>query len=258
MNLYNLRAIHRLFTVFTLLLITSMSSLMGGDIAVGSSYETVIQPLGEPDGELVAGSNKILTYGKAKIKLKNGVVASVSPDLDQLLLDRAADKAKVSAQRDKGLINYRGEWISQAQYEKVAQSEAVQRKQANQTYRGSGGATWTTDYNDALRQAQRTNKKILLNFTGSDWCGWCKRLDAEVFSQPSFLDYVKDRYILVTVDFPRKTELPEDLRTQNKALARKHDISGFPTVIVLDEFGQFYAKSGYVKGGPVPFLRSIL
>jgi thioredoxin-related protein len=259
MNLFKRPITRKLFALSALFLVTSLSSLLGNEIVVGSSYEAVIQALGKPDGELAAGSNKILTYGKAKIKLKNDVVSSVSPELEQLLVERATTKAKVSAQRDKGLVNYRGDWITQEQFEKTKESEAAQRQQAGQTNRSNFAeqATWTTNYDNALREAQRSGKKLLLNFTGSDWCGWCKRLDAEVFSQPNFLAYAKDRYVLVTIDFPRSTELPEGLRNQNKNLARQYSVTGFPTIIVLDENGQFYKKGGYVKGGPLPFLRAI-
>ena len=73
---------------------------------IGASYEEVIAALGKPDGELDAGSRKILTYGKAQIKLKDSKVSSISPELEGLLAERDADQASVEAKRKAGLVNY--------------------------------------------------------------------------------------------------------------------------------------------------------
>jgi protein disulfide-isomerase len=67
---------------------------------------------------------------------------------------------------------------------------------------------WLTNLDDALKIAEKDNKVILMDFSGSDWCGWCIKLDKEVFSQAAFKDYAKDNLVLVLVDFPRKKELP--------------------------------------------------
>ena len=79
--------------------------------------------------------------------------------------------------------------------------------------------TWLTDFKAAEKKAAAENKQLVLNFTGSDWCGWCIRLDKEVFSQPEFVEYANKNLVLVKVDFPRKTTLAAPEKKQNEALA---------------------------------------
>jgi thioredoxin-related protein len=115
--------------------------------------------------------------------------------------------------------------------------------------------TWLTDFAAAKQQATGENKKMLLDFTGSDWCYYCKRLDAEVLDTPTFKDFAKD-YVLVRVDFPHAQELPPDLKEQNKALAQQYRINGFPTLVELSSSGQEITRqSGYHPGsGPQAYI----
>ena len=115
--------------------------------------------------------------------------------------------------------------------------------------------TWLTDFAAAKQRAAGENKKMLLDFTGSDWCYFCKRLDAEVLDTPTFKDFAKD-YVLMRVDFPRSQELPPDLKEQNKALAQQYRINGFPTLVELSPSGQEIARqSGYHPGsGPQAYI----
>lgn len=111
---------------------------------------------------------------------------------------------------------------------------------------------WTTDYKAALEKAKTENKLVLLDFTGSDWCGYCKLLDKEVFTQPEFNHFADQTYILVTVDFPHGKQLSDDLKNQNDALNKKFKIDGFPTLIVIDADGKELGRQvGYNPGtGP--------
>jgi thioredoxin-related protein len=93
---------------------------------------------------------------------------------------------------------------------------------------------WTDDYTAAVLQSKAEGKQILLNFTGSDWCVNCFRLDDEVFSKPEFADYARDHYVLVTLDFPIKKELSEKVTQQNLALQAKYAVANIPTLILLD------------------------
>jgi thiol:disulfide interchange protein len=113
-------------------------------------------------------------------------------------------------------------------------------------------AGWTTDYKAALDQAKTQNKLVLLDFTGSDWCGYCKLLDKEVLSQQSFKDFADKNYIQVTVDFPQQTQLPDDLKQQNDGLQKQFGIEGFPTLIVIGPDGKELGReTGYDPGsGP--------
>lgn len=116
-------------------------------------------------------------------------------------------------------------------------------------------ASWGTDYKASLNQAAKEHKQVLLDFTGSDWCIWCQRLEKETFSQPDFKDYAAKNLILVTIDFPQNKEQSEAVKHQNEELQRKYHIEGFPTLVLLDEKGDFIKKtSGYLKGGPKGFI----
>ncbi|MGZ0656103.1 thioredoxin family protein [Coraliomargarita sp. W4R53] len=224
-------------------------------LTLGASYDEVINTLGKPDGELNAGSRQILTYGQAQIKLKDGKVSSISPQLTQLLAAREADQDSVEAKRSAGLVNYKGKWMRPSERDAFIAHE--KKQQAAQAALTQVQPHWITDYDQALAMAKAQNKQILLNFTGSDWCGWCIKLDKEVFSQQSFLNYAKDHYVLVKLDFPKRSQLPAYLKTQNTKLAEKFKIRGFPTIVVLNSNGKKYKTSGYVRGGPQALINSI-
>lgn len=118
-------------------------------------------------------------------------------------------------------------------------------------------AAWQTDFPKAQEEARANHKLLLLNFTGSDWCGWCKRLEAEVFSKPEFAEYAKQHFVLVTVDFPRAKPLSDEVRRQNRALAEKYGIEGFPTIVVLNGDGKPVGALGYQPGGPGAFIEEL-
>jgi thioredoxin-related protein len=116
---------------------------------------------------------------------------------------------------------------------------------------------WETDYAKALKLAKESNKTVLLDFTGSDWCGWCIKLDKEVFSQGQFKEYAKDNLVLVKLDFPRRIQLPVATVKQNKDLAAQYKIEGYPTIIVLNSSGKQVGQLGYMEGGPSKFIEAL-
>ena len=118
-------------------------------------------------------------------------------------------------------------------------------------------ALWTTNYEQALVKAGKEGKRVLLDFSGSDWCGWCKRLDREIFSTEEFKSYAKKNLVLVLLDFPRRTKLAPELQKQNAALGQKYGVRGYPTLIVLNSSGKRIGKMGYMRGGPEPFLEAL-
>jgi protein disulfide-isomerase len=118
-------------------------------------------------------------------------------------------------------------------------------------------SSWVTDYKKAQEDAKASKKLMLLEFTGSDWCGWCMKLDREVFSTPEFQNYASRNLILVKLDFPRRRPQTEALKKQNEQLAQKYGIQGFPTIIVLNGQGEKVGEFGYMEGGPSPFLAKL-
>lgn len=114
---------------------------------------------------------------------------------------------------------------------------------------------WQTDYKAALEQAAKENKPVLLDFTGSDWCGWCIKLDKETFSQPDFKQFAEKNLILVEVDFPNGKPQSAEVKKQNAELQAKYGVEGFPTLILLNSKGKEIAKNpGYLPGGPKAFV----
>lgn len=114
---------------------------------------------------------------------------------------------------------------------------------------------WGDNYKEALATAAKENKKVLLDFTGSDWCGWCIRLKKETFDQPQFKDFADANLVLVEVDFPQGKSLPSEVKKQNDALQEQYHIEGFPTLILLDPQGKVIKQNvGYLPGGPKGFI----
>ena len=108
---------------------------------------------------------------------------------------------------------------------------------------------WMTDFEAAQKKAAAENKAMLVDFTGSDWCGWCIKLDDEVFSEEAFQDYAAESLVLVEIDFPRSKPQTDELKAQNKALAEKFGIQGFPTILIFTPNGDLIEKTGYRRGG---------
>jgi protein disulfide-isomerase len=96
------------------------------------------------------------------------------------------------------------------------------------------GLTWYTDINKAYEVSTRTKKPVFAFFTGSDWCGWCHRLQANVFDKPGFKEWAKKNVILLELDFPRKKQLPEELVKQNGGLQQFFNVQGYPTIWVFN------------------------
>lgn len=119
----------------------------------------------------------------------------------------------------------------------------------------AGGEGWTSDFAAAKKEAAESQKDLLVDFTGSDWCGWCIKLVNEVFKHDAFKAGVKDTFVLVEVDFPRdKAKLSKETQQQNKDLGAKYGVKGYPTILLCDAEGRPYAKTGYQKGGPESYV----
>ena len=121
--------------------------------------------------------------------------------------------------------------------------------------------TWHTDMAKASELSIKHKKPLLLFFTGSDWCGWCIRLQKEVLKTPEFEKWAKENVILVELDFPRRTPQDEAIKKQNFELQSMFQVRGYPTIwfvspekkdgkVNLNGIG----STGYVAGGPEKWL----
>lgn len=204
-----------------LLVVVSVHAVKNGD-----TLASVLAEKGEPTSRLERGSLTILTYGDSVIRVENGVVVSQkNPSTDYAVRS-----------------------------EKPKPAPRPRRSGGEST--GTAGE-WTTSYQSAVGSAAGTGRKIFLFFTGSDWCGWCKRLDAEVLGTGEFKQYAATGLVLVKLDFPNSIPQPDDLKAQNAQLAQKYGIRGYPTIVVLNDSGAEIGRLGYQRGGPGPFIQKL-
>ena len=114
---------------------------------------------------------------------------------------------------------------------------------------------WMVNLEQAYAESKKTGKPIMANFTGSDWCGWCKKLDRSVFHQPGFDKWADENVVLLELDFPRRFRVPPEVAQQNNSLKQQFGVRGFPTIWVFDvdkkDSGQWdikaLGKTGYTK-----------
>lgn len=117
--------------------------------------------------------------------------------------------------------------------------------------------TWVTDFAAAKEQAKKEGKSLVVDFTGSDWCGWCIKLHKEVFDLEAFVNEAPKKYVFVELDFPQRKQLSDELKTQNNELKTRYGVKGFPTIFLCDADGLPYAQTGYKAGGPDGYLKHL-
>jgi thioredoxin-related protein len=124
---------------------------------------------------------------------------------------------------------------------------------------------WQTNFDEAVKMSQKTKKPIMMFFTGSDWCGWCKRLQAEVFKSPDFDKWVSENVIPMEVDFPRSVPQSDELKKQNSMLSGVLPVRGYPTVWFVSPEAkpdgtlnlQQLGNLGYQAGGTKAWIQSV-
>jgi thioredoxin-related protein len=123
--------------------------------------------------------------------------------------------------------------------------------------------TWLNNLDKAIDLSKETKKPLMLFFTGSDWCGWCKRLQSEVFLKPEFAAWAAKNVVLLEVDFPRRTPLSPELQTQNSQLQQFFQVQGYPSVYFVNAKkadGKInfepLGNTGYIAGGPAPWMEA--
>ncbi len=122
----------------------------------------------------------------------------------------------------------------------------------------AGGEGWSVDYAAAKKEAAETKKDLLIEFTGSDWCPPCIKLNKEVISQDAFKAGVKDKFVLLEVDSPQdKSKLSAETIQQNAELGKKYQIKGVPTILLCDAEGRPFAATGYQPGGPEAYVKHL-
>lgn len=116
-----------------------------------------------------------------------------------------------------------------------------------------GAAEWTASYRTAKQRAIQENKKILIFFSGSDWCEPGRVLDRDLFRTDAFQQLASEKYVLYNADFPKYTKLGYETESRNRRLASRYGISHFPAVVVVDpKYGGLLVKQVGMSGGMTP------
>lgn len=121
----------------------------------------------------------------------------------------------------------------------------------------AAGEGWTDNVDQAMATAQSEQKDLLMDFTGSDWCGWCIRLNNEVFSQDEFKSKAPESFVLVELDFPQSKPQTDELKRQNAQWRDKFGVRGYPTIMLTDAKGVPYAQTGYRQGGAEAYVKHL-
>lgn len=212
------------------LILSALTFLPLYAVEEGASLNEVIAEKGEPSSRMQAKDTLVLNYPGETIRLRDGKVISIN---------NASGGPSKSAS---------------APAAPPAPAKPAPSKAPAAAKSGVAEGEWTTDYRAALAQAKEENRQVFLFFTGSDWCGWCKRLEAEVLSTPEFQTYAKKKLILVKLDFPRRTPQSSQVKQQNQRLQEQYQIEGYPSIVVLNSRGKTIGQLGYQPGGPKPFV----
>lgn len=116
---------------------------------------------------------------------------------------------------------------------------------------------WLTNLEEGIEKAKNENKTVFVNFTGSDWCGWCIKLKAEVFSKKEFIDYANSSLVMVELDFPQRIEQTQEVKDYNRKTLEKFGVRGFPTILLINGEGKEIGRTGYQQGGPLAYIEHL-
>lgn len=150
-----------------------------------------------------------------------------------------------------------GDIVSQLELPRPVLPDALQSDDSDSSINPADAVhrgPWTTNFEAAKKQAKAEGKDILMDFTGSDWCGYCIELNRTVFSKDEFLKYAPKKFVLLELDFPKRHKLAPDLAKQNEALNSAFAVDGFPTIVLTDADGRPYAATGFQQGGPAAYI----
>ena len=130
-------------------------------------------------------------------------------------------------------------------------------KESTEKSANTAELNWLENLEEAVDTAEANDQPILVNFTGSDWCGWCKRLHSEVFSQTAFIDYAGKNLVLLKLDFPKYIQQSEETKKYNSDLLTKYGVRGFPTILLLNSKGEELKRTGYQPGGAEAYIKHL-
>ena len=220
--------------LLALFVIAGVLALLGhgiDDVTNGMSRIEVIDLMGQPKGVFATGTDEVLLFDGATVTLHLGKMTSAS-------LPRCTPHTGPQPPAN-------------------TRSQSATPPPAAETTATDTGA-WQTDFAKATAEASQAHRYLLLDFTGSDWCGFCIKLEKEVFSTPEFAEFAASRVICVRLDFPRKKPQDPEQKKQNAELAGVYTVHSYPTVILLTPDGKLVGRqSGYRGNGPRPYIEQL-
>ena len=179
--------------------------------------------------------------GNAKLK-------RLSPELQKHFGFDSKQAGEVEKKQAAANTQYHTQLVSQVASWPLAGESLVQAE----------GLNWSLDFPQALARAKAGNKMVLIDFTGSDWCPWCVKFDKDVLSTGKFAAYAQSKLVLVLADFPNHTAQSSALKQANEELKKQFQVSGFPTLVVLNSSGKEIGRQvGYASGGPSAFIAQL-
>jgi thioredoxin-related protein len=199
----------------------------------------------------VTATDIYFTYagGMANVKLNQ-----LDPALQEHFHYNPVKAGEVEQKQAAANTQYRIQAINQPAPRPPADESVAQPASAAQTSELSRNTALST----ALNQARSENKMVLLDFTGSDWCGWCIKFDKDVLSTDKFAGYAKSKLVLVRLDFPHHKEQDAALKQANEQLSKQFGVDGFPTFVLLNSAGkELWRQVGYAEGGPDAFIAEL-
>ena len=279
------RSFYRVFVLSLLCVAFSGPSLWAEQAVWLDSYDKAKQQAVEQDKDvliLVTGSDWCIWCKKLESEVldQDGFGAEVSKDFVLLKLDFPRNKTLpegVKAQNDTLLAEFRARHGFRG-YPTVYLTDAKGVPYAKTGYQKGGPDAylkhlaflkkakplvdikdeWIEDYEVAKAKAAAQGKDLLIDFTGSDWCIWCIRLDQGILSKEYFKKHAPKDFVFLKLDFPRKKKQSKELVAQNKRLSeefsRKHQFQGFPTIYLTDHTGTPYDKTGYKDMTPEQYV----
>ncbi len=116
---------------------------------------------------------------------------------------------------------------------------------------------WAENFEDAIKLAKQEKKNIILKFSGSDWCSWCKKLDKKVLKTQKFNELAGRSFVGLIIDFPKKIKQSKELKITNQKLMKKFKVKGFPTIIIVNIEGKVLKNTGYANMSPIKYLQHL-
>jgi thioredoxin-related protein len=199
----------------------------------------------------VTATDIYFTYagGMANVKL-----SKLDPALQEHFGYNPTKAGEAEQKQAAANTQYHIQAINQPASRPPVEESTAQPSTAGPASESSSGSALST----ALTRARSENKMVLLDFTGSDWCGWCIKFDKDVLSTDKFAGYAKSKLVLVTLDFPSHKKQDAALKQANQELKKRFDVNGFPTFVLLNSAGKELGRQvGYLKGGPDAFIAKL-